>query len=305
LEKGGVLLKPGTLRDALEKTTTAALACGALRPIETEQLLVDDSGVRFLVRVVSSLERKAADRRRLESGAPGKAKPANPFLPPESELTVTEVSPRHLAVLNKFNVLPLHLLLVTRAFEHQETLLSIDDLRALFACMAEYESLGFYNGGVVAGASQPHKHLQLVPLPLDRQGPALPMLPLLTGAGPTCTALPFAHAFGRLPAPASSGLTSLAEEAFGLYLRLLGRVGIRGVPAGAGTRQSAPYNLLVAGDWMLLVPRPEECYRGISVNALGFAGSLFVKDREQLDLVRAHGPMRILTAVSRAREQFS
>jgi ATP adenylyltransferase len=301
LEKGGVLLKPGTLRDALEKTTTAALACGALRPIETEQLLVDDSGVRFLVRVVSSLERKAADRRRLESGAPGKAKPANPFLPPESELTVTEVSPRHLAVLNKFNVLPLHLLLVTRAFEHQETLLSIDDLRALFACMAEYESLGFYNGGVVAGASQPHKHLQLVPLPLDAEAPALPMSPLLTGDGPRCPGLPFAHAFGRLSRPVSVGSAPLADEGFGLYLQLLESAGIRGLPEGKEIRQSAPYNLLVADDWMLLVPRLAEYYRGVSVNALGFAGSLFVKDRKQLELIGAAGPMRVLTGVAGGR----
>jgi ATP adenylyltransferase len=296
-----MFLKPGNLRDAIEKSTRAALASGALRPIETEQLLLDDGGARFLVRMVSSLERKAEDRRRLESAASRKAKPADPFLPPEPELTVTEVSSSHLAVLNKFNVLPLHLLIVTRAFEHQETLLTVEDFRALFACMREYESLGFYNGGVVAGASQTHKHLQLVPLPLASQAPAVPISPLLTGLGPRCPGLPFAHAFGRLTSPVLPGSASLADEALGLYLQLLGAAGIRGLREGKEIRESAPYNLLVANDWMLVIPRLDECYRGVSVNALGFAGSLFVKDRAQLELIRAAGPMRVLTAVSGGR----
>jgi ATP adenylyltransferase len=77
--------------------------------------------------------------------------------------------------------------------------------------------------------------------------------------------------------------------------------GIRGLPEGKEIRQSAPYNLLVADDWMLLVPRLAEYYRGVSVNALAFAGSLFVKDRTQLGLIRAAGPMRVLTGVAGGR----
>jgi ATP adenylyltransferase len=297
---GALSWQPGTLRQAVEKTTVTALRGGALHPIATEQLEVADGGVRFLVRMVSSLRRKAAAGR-AEGGRP--AGSGNPFLPPEPGLTVGQVTPSHLALLNKYNVLPRHLLIVTRAFAHQDALLTPGDFRALLACMAEYEALGFYNGGKTAGASQAHKHLQLVPLPLDPQGPALPILPLLAGGGPTCPAIPFAHAFGRLSAPVSSATSSLAEEALELYLRLLGHVGVRGVRVGAETRQSGPYNLLVAGDWMLLVPRSAECHRGISVNALGFAGSLFVKDREQLERVRSDGPMRILTAVSGDRRR--
>jgi ATP adenylyltransferase len=63
-------------------------------------------------------------------------------------------------------------------------------------------------------------------------------------------------------------------------------------------RQSAPYNLLIAEDWLLAVPRVAECFGSVSVNALGFAGSLFVKDRERLEAVRAAGPMAVLRAVA-------
>jgi ATP adenylyltransferase len=288
-----ILLQPGSLRSALERTTREALRRGALRPIETEQLVIEDAGVRFLVRMVSSLRRKEAERRSGAGPRDEEGRARNPFLPPEPELTVSQVSRSHLAVLNKFNVLDRHLLIVTRRFEHQETLLTPDDFRALLACMEEYPGLGFYNGGAAAGASQPHKHLQLVPLPLAQDGPPVPVEPLLEGAGPCCPGLLFAHAFARRkPGPKQ------AEEAYAQYLDLLARLGIRAVERDGESRQSAPYNLLVTDGWMLAVLRLQECFRGVSINALGFAGSLFVKDRAQLELIGAEGPMRVLAAVA-------
>jgi len=216
---------------------------------------------------------------------------------------VAEVSRTHFAVLNKFNVLDHHLLIVTRAFEHQETLLTVDDFRALLACMGEYESLGFYNGGAVAGASQLHKHLQLVPLPFAPEGPPVPMEPMLSGPGPRCPGLPFPHAFCRLRGSIANTPLATAEEAQGLYLALLAQLGIGSEKREGRPWQSAPYNLLIAHDWMLAVPRTTEFFRDISVNALGFAGSLFVKDRGELELICEEGAMRVLQAVIGASER--
>jgi ATP adenylyltransferase len=303
VNKGESVRNPGGgLRIALERTISSALACGALRPIETDEILVRSAGVQFLVRRVSSLQRKAAEkkRRRARPSQDGE-RPENPFLPPEPELTVAGVSPTHVAVLNKFNVLERHLLIVTRVFEHQETLLTGADFLALSACMRQIGGLGFYNGGTLAGASQPHKHLQLVPLPLASRGPALPMEPLIEGDGPICRRLPFRHAFARLTLTVEADPTAAAQEAHERYLDLLQRLGIEPVTRAGECRQSGPYNLLMTNGWMLLVPRTAECFRGISVNALGFAGSLFVKDQAQLELIRSAGPMRILTDVAAPR----
>jgi len=292
-----ILPQTGALTNSLDERIRIALACGALRPIETEQTVVEDAGVRFLVRLVSSLRRKEADKRR-RAAVEERGSPENPFLPPEPELTVAEVSGTHLAVLNKFNVLDRHLLIVTRRFEHQETLLGVDDFRALFACMAQYDGLGFYNGGGLAGASQPHKHLQLVPLPLAQDGPRVPMEPLLTGPGPLCQALPFPHSFRRLGDSVRERPAQAAAQAQFLYVEMLADLGIRMAARDGGSYQSGPYNLLVAPDWMLAVPRCGDLFQGISINALGFAGSLFVKNRDQLALIRREGPMRILQAVA-------
>ncbi|MEA3277309.1 MAG: phosphorylase [Pseudomonadota bacterium] len=298
MNEGDILLKKGILPAVLDERIRTALACGALQPIQTVEELVEDGGVRFLVRMVSSLRRKEEDKNRRAAAVQRREKPANPFLPPEPELTVAEISRTHIAVLNKFNVLNRHLLVVTRRFEHQETLLTPADFQTLLLCMSEYRSLGFYNGGAVAGASQPHKHLQLVPLPLASGGTSFPMQPLLARAGrPRCLDLSFPHAFATLT-PSIGNKPPAAAEAHALYLDLLADVGIRSVSKDAKQYQSAPYNLLLAQDWMLAVPRRQELYRGISVNALGFAGSFFVKDREQLRILREDGPMRVLQAVA-------
>jgi ATP adenylyltransferase len=49
---------------------------------------------------------------------------------------------------------------------------------------------------------------------------------------------------------------------------------------------------------MLAVPRTQECFESTSLNALAFAGSLLVKNREQLERVRTVGPMAMLRAVT-------
>jgi ATP adenylyltransferase len=49
---------------------------------------------------------------------------------------------------------------------------------------------------------------------------------------------------------------------------------------------------------MLLVPRSSERVEGMSVNALGFAGSLFVRDAAQMQVIKRLGPMSMLQRVA-------
>ncbi len=289
-----LLLQPGTLRDALLERSRHALACGAMQTIATVEEIVPDKGVDFVVRRVSSLARKQEDGERRREGAQ-----ANPFLPHEPDLFVAEISDTHFALLNKFKVIEHHLLLVTRRFVHQETLLDREDFAALAACMGEYDSLGFYNGGTVAGASQPHKHLQLVPLPLAGTAAPVPMQTLFERlrSRPGTTRVPglaFRNAFAWLE-PAWCGD---AARLHALYLDLLAAAGLGAIECGGALRQSAPYNLLLTRRWMLLVPRSRERFDSISVNALGYAGSLFVRDLDQFQTVKRAGPMAVLEAVS-------
>jgi len=296
-----IQLQSGTLWPAIRKRSEEAIRSGALHAIETKQDYIEDKGVRFLVRSVSSLARKEAEKKK--AAAPDRpTAPFNPFLPPEPKLTVTEISPTHLAILNKFNVIDHHLLIVTREFEHQETLLNLNDFEAFWVCMAEFEGLGFYNGGTVAGASQTHKHLQMIPLPLVAGEQELPMSHLLKSVPwerrmLQIPALPFPHVFAPLDGDLSADLLRSAEMTNRLYVEMLACLGIEAVANNGELRQSAPYNLLLTRRWMLLVPRATEFYQSISVNALGFAGSLFVRNEKEMETIRRQGPMNILTKV--------
>ncbi|MGG1948629.1 phosphorylase [Trinickia sp. NRRL B-1857] len=290
-------LRPDALWPALVAQSAHALACGAIHPIETTQTTLDDAGVRFVVRQVSSLVRKSSQTRRSTGSF------VDPFLPHDPDLFVADLSPTHFALLNKFNVIDRHLLIVTRAFEPQEALLDRDDFQAWFACLNAFDGLGFYNGGRDAGASQPHKHLQIVPLPLGDAGQALPIDVLIDAASPEpaigrLPGLPFDHAFARL-VPGS--VSEMADQALERYRTLLGTVGLGALKVAGRDHQSGPYNLLVTPKWMLLVPRSAEQVEGIAVNSLGFAGSLFVRNAQEMETVRAIGPMTLLRRVALPR----
>jgi ATP adenylyltransferase len=296
------LLAPGALWPAIRRQSHCAIESGALRAIDTTQAFVTHKGVRFLVRVAENLGRKDGVKRNT-LGSVTTGKDFDPFLPPEEDLYVADISGTHLAVLNKFNVIENHLLIVTRAFEHQESLLTLEDFEALWFCMTEFQGLGFYNGGAVAGASQSHKHLQMVPLPLTHDGPEVPLEPLLQSSSGfhevvRLPALTFRHAFARLPTTTTSNPLAAASNAKALYEEMLAVLGITAKKSNGKLRQSAPYNLLVARRWMLLIPRSSESYKGISINALGFAGSLFVRDRTQRATVVNEGPMNVLKRVA-------
>jgi ATP adenylyltransferase len=286
----------GSLAGSIATVTAKALASGALLPIPTGCQFIEDQGVRFFVRVLTNLQRKSAQRA-AEDRSAAVGKPVNPFLPYEQALFVADISDSHVAILNKFNVVDRHLLIVTREFEQQRALLTLRDFEAWWRCMGEYDSLGFYNGGPEAGASQPHKHLQLVPLPLVPQGPPVPIAPLLApvrgtaGAG-TIPGLDFLHSFAVL-GTATSECTA-AREAFERYISMLGQVGLRPPTGNDPDLQGGPYNLIATREWLLLVPRSREFFGSISINALGFAGALLVWNEEQLRALRAAGPLTAL-----------
>jgi sulfate adenylyltransferase (ADP) / ATP adenylyltransferase len=290
IPQGKVLLKPGTLWQCVKDQTQYALECGALLSIPTDFELVEENGIKFLVRIVSNLTRKDKDKQQ------GKNK--NPFLPYEKDLLVADISESHVCILNKFNVVDYHLLIITRAFEEQEKLLTLEDFAAMWACLAEFDGLVFYNGGKLAGASQPHKHLQIVPLPLTPSGLQVPIEPLLTSAVfvdsvTTIPGLPFVHALGKLNSsgsPYTDAVTTLE-----LYHTLLSAVGLQ---AREDNRQSGAYNLLATREWMLIIPRSREDFHGISVNSLGFAGALLVRKHEHMQIIKQHGPMTVLKNVA-------
>jgi ATP adenylyltransferase len=290
----------GTLWPALQRATRRALTCGALQPIENEQLVVEDSGVRFVIRRVLRLTRLQRESRRRAADATGVA---NPFLPFDPDLFVANVSATHVALLNRFNLIPHHMLIVTRRFVPQEVLLGDEDIAALCACLAQVDALVFYNGGAAAGASQSHKHLQMIPLPLGTGGLPTPIDEVLEAVRDhagifAAPGLAFRHSFTWIEPTLFEHPPNAAAHMMSLYPEMLERIGVTAVERDGERYQSAPWNLLITRRWMLAVPRVREDFNGVPINALGFAGLLLVHDDARFATIKRAGPMAALKAVS-------
>jgi len=205
-------------------------------------------------------------------------------------------------LLNKYNVVDYHLILATEDFQPQTDPLTESDFAALWNVVSTTSFLGFFNGGPLSGASQPHKHLQLLPPPTSDAA---------TGSS-------FEASFEQLisKVPASPGQifkipefgfkhsclfldpTELQQENPSNYLcrtyqLLLQSQGLLNTKSGEKS-----YNFLMTQRWMMVVPRSNEKYGNISVNSIGFLGSMLVKTQQELEKLKESGPMTILQNVT-------
>ncbi len=284
----------------LTEITEKARETGALKSIETEYQFIQQNEIFFLILSLSNLARKEQAREKQQQKSVKSGKYFDPFLPYEEDLFVSDISPTHLCLLNKFNVVEHHLLIVTRAFEEQDNLLNFNDFVALWACMREIDGLAFYNGGKDAGASQRHKHLQLVPLPFIPKIETVPIQPAIDrvkfkNSLGKIDCFSFQHAIAEMKITDLDNPLTAGKAMLDCYHSLLETVGL---PVNTESLlQPGAYNLLATRNWMLLIPRSQEAFNNISINSLGFAGSLFVRDRSSLELLKELSPMKILSNV--------
>lgn len=276
----------------VDERSRTAIASGALQPIESEEAVLDGNGLAFRVRRVRALEKKQA--------LPGGPRDPNfnPFLPPDPALTVGPVVSQHMAILNKYPVSERHLVLARKAFAEQLEPLELCDFEALAEIMSECGGLGFHNGGAPAGASQRHKHVQWIPAAPDNPGLGM-FRPVLDPDVREHTVfihlqLPLRHCFVRVRAGKGEDPGQAGQSMLRGYQRALETLRLEPDQNG----HLPPSNMLVEEGWMLLVPRSQEHFEGVSLNALSFGGVFYVRDEAQLEAMRKAGPLQALASVS-------
>ncbi len=223
-----------------------------------------------------------------------------PFLQPDPQHYIGELSERYRCLLNCFNVVDRHILMVTTHYVGQRTPLTPDDFLAAAICLQAANGLVFYNGGSEAGASVEHKHLQMLPLPLLPSS-SFPLAALFAELAPAAgaivqTALPFAHRLAATTAAtgdSEAALIACAEANWHRYRAMLAALQL--APAADGLMP--PHNLLMTRDYLWLVPRRRGSYRGLEVNALGYAGALLVRGESQYRQLQRLGCLGLLQAV--------
>lgn len=201
--------------------------------------------------------------------------PFNPFLPYDQKMEVDQLHQNtdHVILFNKFALVPNHLLVITRHYESQANSLTISNFSATIEAMELFdvgqgEWLAFYNRGKTSGASQHHRHLQLLPFgPSDDPIPLKNALPKDIGRSIISDFSAFHHYFVRF-----NGDFSIAS----LYKHYL--EALNSLPEGC-----EDYNLLFTREWMLLVPRRRDVSSGVAMNSLAFIGCIMMRGQEQLD----------------------
>ena len=277
---------------ALERSEQARKS-GALIPLSTTSVALSGPGAeRFELRQLNA----ALPKHHKHEGP----KP-NPFRPWDPQLEVERIDLHHVLILNKYPVERGHMLLITQNWASQIHWLTIDDWRSLVLVDRDSSGLWFFNSGPQAGASQPHRHLQLLP-----RHPGECICPRLSwfmerlhqpsaSTGREELIDPLFNNCAIADRPLSSDADEEANLLHGLYRSLALRLGL----GGQFSQQppAIPYNLLLTRSWMALIKRSQEHVKGFSVNALGFAGYLLATDRSDLAWLQSHGGEELLRQV--------
>ncbi|KAH7335712.1 ATP adenylyltransferase-domain-containing protein [Rhizoctonia solani] len=294
-----------------------------------------ERGLNFEIAICPALQKKPV----LPAPDFAKFDKPDPFAPPYiPDLFVGELKDEldgdeFTILLNKFSVIPGHFLMVTKAFQSQNSPLTPPELTQTYLLIRASQKsksplFAFYNCGVDSGASQPHKHIQ-PPVEAYVQG-----LKIEDDTKVFSLPLPYTHFVQKLDLPKAtvSGTKPLPEQALdelsrkltSIFLNLLDEAvqsvrlyhSSQDTPTGSGSALS--YNIILTSEHMHLIPRLREqtleelhpdghgktenesaAYtpQKLSVNSLGFAGMLLAKSEAEAQAIKARGVVELLSQV--------
>jgi len=271
--------------------------------VEIVETALPDEPNRATVGLLKTLEAKITASKRTN----------DPFLPPyDTGIFIMNLSKTHCLIFNKFQVTKDHLLIITRLYEPQTDPLTETDLYETYNILKIQNGFGFFNSDEKAGASQKHKHLQVVPL-LHFRSPYLTKLTEIVDDaernaieidnknGLTFLFFPYFRAWKhslvkfREWDPFRQSAEDYKKHLFLVYQKSRQQAGIEG--------PNASFNLLFGKNWMLFVPRKAEKFAGsVSLNSLAFLGSFVTGSPEKFEVLRNVKPSDIYNEVLIARD---
>ncbi|CAI5711068.1 unnamed protein product [Peronospora destructor] len=305
------------LRKTVQDTTQRARQSQAIQKITANYKLLPASaehGIRYILWVADASYNKPKT---------AETKPKtfrDPFAKKnlEPDLFVTQLHGTHNLVLNKFSIVDEHVVLATVEFAPQEQPLKAADFRAMWTATKGLDAFAFFNCGYESGASQPHKHMQLMTYSSIKEITGLDMPPLLQfidhklreypiSETVWLPELPFCHFLHRLDLPNDIDSEKATANIVVIYNKVLNQMNSTkypNTPAQAGPSSATlplpvAYNMLLTSSYLFIIPRKAQRFNGIEVNSIGFIGSFFVRNNEQRIFLETHdGPMELLRQVT-------
>ena len=211
----------------------------------------------------------------------------NPFKPWDKILEIDSIGKDHQLILNKYPVQLGHILLITNKWKEQNGWIDIKDWEAIKKVNKDTTGLWFFNSGPLAGASQPHRHIQLL-----RRNPSMLSCPREKWILDFKNLNYKNEKFSKNIIIRKFSKSLDKENIHQIYKDLSNKLGL-GEPE-IDKKPKYPYNLIFTDNWMALIKRKIDNLYGFSINALGFAGYILVTDKSNIKYLKKFGPEKLL-----------
>ena len=211
----------------------------------------------------------------------------NPFSPWEKILEIDKIGENHQLILNKYPVQKGHILLITKNWKPQNGWLDINDWKAIQQVNKDTSGLWFFNSSPIAGASQPHRHFQLLRRSKDEISCPREkwFLEMKLSKDSDCK-------LRNNIIVSKFNFLENSKSLFELYLELCKKLGL-GDPI-INSKPKYAYNLLITNKWIAIIKRKYDHIHGFSINGLGFAGYLLVTEKSDINYLKKFGPEKLL-----------
>ena len=258
------------------------------------QTISSPSGIDFEVVLMSGLQSKPTYKEM--------NKKADPFHPPfEENQFICELFPSHNLLFNKFSFTRNHLLVTTKEYESQCSLMTFLDFIAVSKAIKAIDGYAFYNSGPHSGYTVDHKHFQVLPLTglhyglmdtIKERIKENSLVPSGEEGGFLIKEFRFRHIVRVFEDQNQKTSEKTAEIMLVNYLKALSSL--------ENENGKISYNLIWTQEWMFLALREKKCALGdIGFSALVYSGTLMAKDEGQVDrMVAIKNPIKILEEVS-------
>ncbi len=211
----------------------------------------------------------------------------NPFFPWEKILEIDKIGDNHQLILNKYPVQKGHILLITNEWKPQNGWLDIKDWRAIQQVNKDTSGLWFFNSSPIAGASQPHRHFQLL-----RRSSGEISCPREKWFLNMNSYQDINSKLKKNIIVSKFNFLENSSSLFEFYLELCMKLGL-GDPI-KDKKPIHPYNILITNKWIALIKRSKDHIHGFSINGLGFAGYLLVTEKSNVSYLKKFGPEKLL-----------
>lgn len=230
----------------------------------------------------------------------------NPFMPPfEPGQFITDLGKTHRLLVNKFMLAERHVLIVTKIYEPQFSELSDLDLGYTYIIALALDGFSFYNSDKISGASQKHKHMQVIPYSSANIYYLDEIKKIVNNSSGYLIkeqaelkhlSFPFLDKYKYCLVKFDELV--MKDQDLKEYSKYLKSVYMRVMQELKNDKLNQSYNLIFGKNWMLAVLRKKEkSMDAVSLNALGCLGSILVKSDEIFNEVAGKMPEDIFDEI--------